>query len=74
MVTMPQRNHQAVGLVCVDPPDDLGSVLVDNLHARPAIKGTGRGPCIDASAKAILLPGASMTPTARLKSAPKPIP
>ena len=38
-----ERNHQISGFVCVESPDQDGSVLVDNLHVKPQLKGRGVG-------------------------------
>lgn len=37
--------HEAspCGFVCMEMPDGEGSVYIDNLHARPAVKGQGLG-------------------------------
>jgi len=38
-----ERDGVAIAFICLEMPDAAGSVLVDNLHARPERKGEGAG-------------------------------
>jgi GNAT superfamily N-acetyltransferase len=42
-VAIAECDGQSMGFVCLEAPDQEGSVLVDNLHARPHLKGRGIG-------------------------------
>jgi len=46
------RDGEPIAFVCVTAPDGTGSVLVDNLHARPDRKGGGAGTLLLAEAAA----------------------
>jgi ribosomal protein S18 acetylase RimI-like enzyme len=38
-----ERDHVAVGFICMLKPDAQGSVYIDNLHAMPEHQGSGAG-------------------------------
>lgn len=42
-VLIAMQDDRAIGFVCLVTPDENGSVLVDNLHALPGVKGSGLG-------------------------------
>ena len=47
-----ERDGSAIAFVCLEVPDAGGSVLVDNLHARPERKGEGAGSALLDAAEA----------------------